>query len=103
MGNNTGIELDQEIVDILNEIKGMLAELAGSRNPDISPLVSELKGSVDGLGTKIDSLNGMLGKSREYNVNITVENADGAISDLVSRVVEEVIIRAKQENLLEIV
>jgi len=58
--------------------------------------------SFETLGSRMDALTSMLSQSKEYKVDVTVDGADGAIHDLVSRVLEEVIIRIKQENLLTI-
>lgn len=99
----TDIEIDLAILDTLKEIKALMTEMAGRKTADLSPLVSELNGRIDGLDGKISELTSMLGKSGEHKVAVSVEGADGAIQDLVSRVIEEVLIRVKQENLLEVV
>lgn len=61
-----------------------------------------VESSIKELSEKIDTLNGLLSNGGEQKVSVTIENSDGAIHELVSRVVEEVLLRVKQENILRV-
>jgi hypothetical protein len=61
-----------------------------------------VESSILELSEKIETLNGLLSDAGEQKISVTIENSDGAIQDLVSRVVEEVLIRVRQENILRV-
>ncbi len=101
MPSDSDIALDIAILETLEEIKAILAELS-ERNATAASSAQALSGVAVILSEKMGLLAEVLGQQKEYTVDVTAEGSDGAINDLVSRVVEEIIIRVKQENYLTI-
>lgn len=97
-----GHENSSAVLDALNRIYALMAESAQSSGAPGESSATELAVSMKELSEKIDALVSALNRTGEYAVQVTVAGADGAIQDLVSRVIEEVLIRVKQENLLAI-
>ena len=58
--------------------------------------------SIKELIAKIDALIAVLSREKTQPISVKVENTDGAIAELVSRVLEEIIIRVRQENILKV-
>ena len=100
--HDENMELDQAILARLSEILQKLSLASDKYVLETSPSQTGLMKSVNDLTGQIDRLIETLGESGDYKVEVSVTGADGAIQDLVSRVIEEVIIRVKQENLLTI-
>jgi len=88
------LELDRKKYQTLSAINGTLEQL--------SQFVREQAASSGGNLSSSLALTAVLGQEKNYTVEVNVTGADGAIQDLVARVIEEVIIRVKQENLLTI-
>jgi hypothetical protein len=76
--------------------------MAGQNNVTGDGIDHGVESSIKELSEKIDTLNGLLSHTGEQKVSVTIENSDGAIHELVSRVVEEVLVRVKQENILRV-
>ncbi len=96
------LEADRAILLRLSEILQKVALASDKYVLETSPSQTGLTKSVNDLTGRINTLIETLGQSSDYKVEVSVTGADGAIQDLVSRVIEEVIIRVKQENLLTI-
>lgn len=96
------IELDRKKYQTLSAIHGTLEQLSQFARARAASQTGELSSSMDRLSEKIDTLTAVLGQEKNYTVEVNVSGADGAIEDLVARVIEEVMIRVKQENLLTV-
>ena len=96
------IETDRAVLLRLSEILQKVALASDKYVLENSPSQIGLVKSVTDLTETVNRLIETLGESSDYKVEVSVTGADGAIQDMVSRVIEEVIIRVKQENLLTI-
>lgn len=96
------LELDRKIYQTLTAINGTLEQLSQFAREQAAASGGNLSSSLDRLSEKIDTLTAVLGQEKNYTVEVNVTGADGAIQDLVARVIEEVMIRVKQENLLTV-
>ncbi len=99
---NSDIAIDNEILAELTEVNRNLSAIARRQGGADLQIFLELSATVKDLSTKLEVLNRALLSEKQYSVEVKVDGADGAIHDLVSRVMEEVIIRIKQENLLTV-
>jgi len=100
MSYDQDLELDRQIVARLDSVIVLLSSLPSEMKS--ADAQSQFDASLSRLSEKIDALIAMLGAEKNYTVDVNVSGADGAIHDLVSRVIEEVIVRVKQENLLTV-
>ncbi|MDH5542996.1 MAG: hypothetical protein OEY64_08550 [Nitrospinota bacterium] len=73
-----------------------------NRTIDPNGVPAEAPPSIKELIAKIDALIAVLSREKSQPISVKVENTDGAIAELVSRVLEEIIIRARQENILKV-
>lgn len=96
------LELDRKQYQMLSAIHGSLELLLQFAKTQTTSSTGDLGSSLSSLSEKIDTLINVLGQEKNYTVEVNVTGTDGAIQDLVARVIEEVIIRVKQENLLTI-
>jgi len=96
------IAIDNAILAQLNDISQQLNVLVSQQQGNKLQILGQLDASLKNLDGRIVALNSMLGQQKDYTVDVSIDGADGAIQDLVSRVLEEVIIRIKQENLLTV-
>ncbi len=97
-----GHKYNSAILDSLERICALMVESAQSSGATGESPTAELAVSMKELSAKIDAFLNVLGQTGEYAVQVNIAGADGAIQDLVSRVIEEVLLRVKQENLLAI-
>jgi hypothetical protein len=96
------LELDRQKLKMLGSIHSSLELLSQFVRAQATLSSSELTNSLNSLSERVETLTNVLGQERNYTVEVNVTGADGAIQDLVGRVIEEVMIRVKQENLLTI-
>lgn len=96
------IELDRKKYQMLSAIHSSLEQLSQFVRAQAASRTGDLSSSLNSLSEKIDTLITVLAQEKNYTVEVNVTGTDGAIHDLVARVIEEVMIRVKQENLLTI-
>ena len=96
------IELDRKKLQMLSAIHASLEQLSQFARAQAASRTDDLSTSLNSLSEKIDVLTAVLVQEKSYTVEVNVTGTDGAIQDLVARVIEEVMIRVKQENLLTI-
>jgi len=101
-GLDPDLVLDTAMVTLLSEINQQVKLLTTFASGSGSDGNKGLNVSIQNLSEKIDTLNSSLIQESESRVAVTIENSDGAIHELVSRVVEEVLVRVKQENILRV-
>ncbi|GMT42820.1 MAG: hypothetical protein IEMM0002_1231 [bacterium] len=101
-GYEDDLAADNAVLETLNKINVLLGNAVQSYNNRSEPEKNELVNSITALSEKIETLITALNQTGEYTVEVNVTGADGAIHELVSRVIEEVVIRIRQENLLTI-
>ena len=73
-----------------------------SDNPNRAGTSGDVDSSIKELIAKLDTLISVLSQEKQGVVSVQVENSEGAIAELVSRVLEEIIIRVRQENILKV-
>jgi len=100
--DNADIAVDNAILAVLNDMNRQLQLLAQQRGGGEAQIKAELNRNVKELVARISTLTSLLGQSKDYRIEVTVQGADGAVHDLVSRVIEDVLVRVKQENLLTV-
>ncbi len=100
--DSADIAVDSAILAVLNDMNRQLQLLAQQRGGGEAQVKAELNRNVKELAARVSTLTSLLGQSKIHEVAVTVQGADGAIHDLVSRVIEDVLIRVKQENLLTV-
>ena len=96
------IELDRKKLQTLSAIHATLEQLSQFVRAQAASSSGNLSSSMDRLSEKVDTLTAVLSQEKNYTVEVNVTGTDGAIQDLVARILEEVMIRVKQENLLTI-
>ena len=96
------IELDRKKYQMLTAIHSSLEQLSQFVRAQSASSSGDLSSSVERLSEKIDTLINVLAEEKNYTVEVNVTGTDGAIQDLVAKVIEEVMIRVKQENLLTV-
>ena len=96
------LDLDRKKLQMLGAIHSSLEQLSQFVKAQAASSSGDLSSSLNGLSEKVDRLTAVLVQEKNYTVEVNVTGTDGAIQDLVARVIEEVMIRVKQENLLTI-
>jgi len=96
------LALDAAMLKHLSEINQHVKLLTASASGGEQDGIDSVNVSIQNLSEKIDTLNNALVQETENRVAVTIQNSDGAIHELVSRVVEEVLVRVKQENILRV-
>jgi molybdenum-dependent DNA-binding transcriptional regulator ModE len=100
--DNSDIAVDNAILAALNDMNRQLQLLAQQRGGGEAQVKAELNRNIKELVARISTLTSLLGQSKDYRIEVTVAGADGAVHDLVSRVIDDVLVRVKQENLLRV-
>jgi hypothetical protein len=96
------LELDRKKLQMLSAIHSSLEQLSQFARAQAASRTGSLSSSMDSLSEKLDTLTAVLVQEKNYTVEVNVTGTDSAIQDLVARVIEEVMIRVKQENILTI-